>query len=158
MILYRQLVYCRLSTHILIVPSFFGINRMHTEQWLMDSHAYSFFSNPFTWRCSSLASFGLHFYTSLFGIRSIWCSIPLIDGSPLGSSFGNTSLNSYKSFITTREKEVSSIGLVFDKKHQNWVEVVQCFFHFHFGYKQGFLLLICNSQLVLYRLLRTKRT
>ena len=48
---------------------------------------------------------GFHGYYITFGIlaprtKSIWCSIPLKGGSPIGTSLGNTSPNSFIRFLT----------------------------------------------------------
>ena len=76
---------------------------------------YPFDINSFTCCWSSLDSSGLLLYPGLFGIdafgiKSIWCSIPLIGGKPLGISSGKTSLNSYKRTLTTLGTQESKIS------------------------------------------------
>ena len=46
------------------------------------------------------------------GMKSIWCSIPWIEGKPCGTSLGKTSSNSYKRETTELGKDASSL-LVF---------------------------------------------
>jgi hypothetical protein len=48
------------------------------------------------------------------GTKSIWCSISLIGGKPLGISYGKTSLNSCKRTLTTlgtQESKLSELSM-----------------------------------------------
>jgi len=83
-----------LSTHILILPSFWGTKRAGTTHGLKDSRIKPFSYNSSTCLWISIVSFGFILYASLFGrikhgTRSVWCWISLLGGKPVGISSGN---------------------------------------------------------------------
>ena len=102
------LLIAQLSTHIRHQPSFLGVRRTDTAHGLMLIYIHPCSRSSATCRRISSLSFGLIQYAGLFGrlapgIRSIWCCISLIEGSPDGSSSENRSLNSFnRGSISTR--------------------------------------------------------
>jgi len=104
-----MLLIARQSTHILHEPSFLGTKRTGTRQGERLSCTYPFLINSSTCCWISFVSSGLVRYAARFGseapgIRSIWCSISLLGGSPGGTSSGNTSSYSYNTLKTTLGK------------------------------------------------------
>jgi hypothetical protein len=58
-----------------------------------------------------LVLYGAGFGKDAPGIRSIWCSIPHIGGSPVGISLGKTSKYSYKMLATVGARNVAYLEL-----------------------------------------------
>jgi hypothetical protein len=91
-----MLFMARQSTHLLHELSFFETKRTGTAQGERLSFTYPLSMSSCTWHRIYFASSGLVRYGARLGreaprTRSIWCSVPLLDGSPGGTSSGNTS-------------------------------------------------------------------
>lgn len=108
------LLTARQSTHIFQLPSFLGINKIRMTHGLMLPLTCPLDSSSLISLWSSLVFSGLLWQVGRIGVRapgmkSIWCSIPLIGGNQGGNSSRKTSLYSCKREIVALVKELSRL-------------------------------------------------
>ena len=120
-----------LSTHIRHEPSFLGVRRAGPTHGLMLICIRPYSKSFATCHRISSLSFGLIRYASLFhrlalGIRSIWCCISLMGGSPNGSSSEKSSLNSFKRGSTSVGITVSLTWMVDTRAYKSCLSSISC--------------------------------